>query len=55
MHKQAVLGEIYMWGVAGSFAIAGWRYDAVLLMKCVVVSLGVSLVARAFAPRSSQS
>ncbi len=45
---QAVLGEIYFWGVAGSFAIAGWRYNAALLMQCVVVSLGVSLVARAF-------
>ena len=50
---QAVLGEIYMWGVAGSFAIAGWRYDAGLLIKCVIVSLGVSLVARAFAPPKS--
>jgi len=48
---QAVLGEIYMWGVAGSFAIAGWRYDAGLLIKCVIVSLGVSLVAWAFAPQ----
>lgn len=51
---QAFLGEIYMWGAAVSFAIAGWRYDAVLLMKCVIVSLGVSLVARAFAPRSAK-
>jgi protein-S-isoprenylcysteine O-methyltransferase Ste14 len=45
---QAVLAEIYMWGVAGSFAVLGWRYNALLLTKCVVVSLGVSLVARAF-------
>ena len=48
---QAFLGEIYMWGVALSFAIAGWRYDAMLLIKCVIVSLGVSLMARAFAPQ----
>ncbi len=45
---QAVVGEIYMWGVAGSFAALGWRYNAVLLTQCVLVSLGVSLVARAF-------
>jgi len=45
---QAVLGEVYFWGVAGSFAVVGWRYNAFLLTKCVVVSLGVSLVARAF-------
>jgi protein-S-isoprenylcysteine O-methyltransferase Ste14 len=45
---QAVVGEIYMWGVAVSFAVLGWRYNALLLTKCVLVSLGVSLVARAF-------
>jgi protein-S-isoprenylcysteine O-methyltransferase Ste14 len=45
---QAVVAEIYMWGVAGSFAVLGWRYNALLLTKCVVVSVGVSIVARAF-------
>jgi hypothetical protein len=45
---QAVVAEIYMWGVAGSFAVAGWRYNAHLLVQCVLVSLGVSIVARAF-------
>ena len=52
---QAFLGEIYMWGVAGSFAIAGWRYDAGLLVRCVVVSVGVWLVARAFVLQKPQS
>jgi protein-S-isoprenylcysteine O-methyltransferase Ste14 len=45
---QAAMAEIYMWGVAGSFAVAGWWYNAFLLMKCAIISLGVSLVARAF-------
>jgi protein-S-isoprenylcysteine O-methyltransferase Ste14 len=45
---QAVVGEIYMCGVAGSFAAVGWRYDALLLTRCVLVWLGVSMVARAF-------
>jgi len=49
---QAILGEIYMIGVAGSFIVAGWSYDSGLLMKCVIVSLGVSIVARAFEPRT---
>ena len=44
----AVLAEIYMWGVALSFAVLGWQYNAHLLMRCVLVSLGVSLVAGAF-------
>jgi hypothetical protein len=44
---QAFLGEIYFWGVALSLAILGWRYNAALLIQCVVVSIGVSIVARA--------
>jgi protein-S-isoprenylcysteine O-methyltransferase Ste14 len=44
---QAVIGEIYMVGVAGSFAVAGWWYSALLLTRCVLVWLGVSMVARA--------
>ena len=44
---QAILGEIYFWGVAGSFAVAGWRYSEVLLLRCVLVSFGVALLARA--------
>jgi protein-S-isoprenylcysteine O-methyltransferase Ste14 len=45
---QAALGEIYMWCVAASFAVLGWRYNAWLLVQCVIVSLGISLVTRAF-------
>jgi protein-S-isoprenylcysteine O-methyltransferase Ste14 len=45
---KAVLEEIYFWGAAGSFAVAGWHYNALLLIKCVIVSLGVSLVVRGF-------
>jgi hypothetical protein len=44
----AFLGEIYMWGVVLSFAILGWRYNEILITKGVLISLGVSLIARAF-------
>jgi len=43
---QAALAEIFLWGVALSFAVLGWRYDAHLLVQCVLVSLGVALVTR---------
>ena len=42
------LGELYMWGVVVSFLLFGWRYNSFLIMQGVVVSLGLSLVARAF-------
>jgi protein-S-isoprenylcysteine O-methyltransferase Ste14 len=51
---RAVMAEIFMWGTAGSFAILGWRYDAQLLVQCVMVSLGVSLVVQAISmPRQA--
>lgn len=42
----AVAREIYFWGVAATFAVAGWLYNADLLVRCVLVSLGVGIVVR---------
>ena len=42
----AAVREIYFWGVAGSFAVAGWWYNAGVLAECVVVSAGVGIVVR---------
>jgi protein-S-isoprenylcysteine O-methyltransferase Ste14 len=47
----AFLGEIYMWGVVVTFAILGWRYNSILLIKGVLISLGLSLIVRALLPR----
>jgi protein-S-isoprenylcysteine O-methyltransferase Ste14 len=49
----AFLGEIYMWGVVLCFAILGWHYNAILITKGVLISLGVSLVVRGLMPRRS--
>ncbi|MEO6982114.1 MAG: isoprenylcysteine carboxylmethyltransferase family protein [Edaphobacter sp.] len=48
---SAFLGEIYMWGVVVTFAVAGWRYNAFVVIQGVIVSLGVSFIARAFLPK----
>jgi protein-S-isoprenylcysteine O-methyltransferase Ste14 len=47
----AVLGEIYMWGVAVSFIAFGWMFNSILILQGVFVSLGLSLVVRAFLPK----
>ena len=47
---QAFLGELYMWGVVIAFATVGWRYNSFLIIQGVVISLGTSLIARAFIP-----
>lgn len=49
---SALLGEIYMWGVAIAFIAVGYRYNAFLITQGVVVALGISLVARALIPKS---
>jgi protein-S-isoprenylcysteine O-methyltransferase Ste14 len=47
----AFISEIYMWGVFISFAVLGWRYNSFLIIKGVLISLGVSLIVRAFIPK----
>ena len=48
---MAFLSEIYMWGVVVSFATLGLRYNAVLILQGVLVSLGVSIVVRGLLPK----
>ncbi len=48
---RALLAEIFLWGMAASFAVVGWRYDADLLLRCVLVWFGVSLIVRAVQPQ----
>ena len=38
-------------GVAIAFASVGMRYNALLVTQGVMISVGVSLVARAFVPK----
>ena len=47
----AFLTEIYMWGVVLIFALMGYRYNALVLTRGVLIALGVSLIVRAFTPR----
>ena len=53
----AFLGEIYVWGVAITFGVAVYlafadgRYDTLLMIRGIIISLGVSIVARAFQPK----
>jgi uncharacterized membrane protein len=44
-----------MWGVFVSFVALGWRYNSLLIMQGVLVSLGLSLVVRAFLPKAEVS
>ncbi len=50
---QAILGESYMIGVVITLAGFGWDFNALPLLKGILISLGVSLVLRAFLPRTA--
>ena len=39
-----------MWGVVARLRWLGWRYNSLLIIQGVIISLGVSLVVRAFLP-----
>jgi hypothetical protein len=49
----ALLAEIYAIGITICFAILAWRYNAHLLLRCVIVCYGLSLVVRAIARPSA--
>lgn len=44
---HAVLSQLFEWGIAVSLVAVGWRYNEVLLLQCVLVSLGVSIIVKA--------
>ena len=50
---HAVLAEIFPIGVFVTLAFLSWRYDNRLMIKAILVSFGVSLVARALIPQVS--
>jgi protein-S-isoprenylcysteine O-methyltransferase Ste14 len=47
----AILAELYPIGVFVSLATLSWKYDNHLMVKAIIVSFGVSLVARALQPQ----
>ncbi len=44
---QALLAETYPVAITLCFAVLAWRYNARILVQCVLVCFGVSLVVRA--------
>jgi protein-S-isoprenylcysteine O-methyltransferase Ste14 len=57
--KQGILSELYMIGVALTFATVGWSrgfgWEGSILrvMQGIIIALGVSVVARAFIPKAT--
>lgn len=51
---QAVLGESYVVGAAITLACFGWSFNAMPLIRGILISLGISLVLRAFLPRAAK-
>jgi protein-S-isoprenylcysteine O-methyltransferase Ste14 len=47
----SILAESYYVSLTVCFAVLAWRYNAYLLIKCVIICFGASLVLRALVPR----
>jgi protein-S-isoprenylcysteine O-methyltransferase Ste14 len=50
---ESLLSESYTFAFACCFAVLAWRYEAQLLIRCILICFGLSLVTRAFLPRQS--
>jgi protein-S-isoprenylcysteine O-methyltransferase Ste14 len=46
---DALLAEVFPISFTGCFAVFSWRYNARILIQCLLVCYGLSLVGRAFA------
>lgn len=49
---EGLLGEVFTVGAALCMAVLAWRYQPELLDRCLLVCLGLSLVARALLPKN---
>ena len=49
----SLLAEIFPAGFALCLAVLAWRYEPLVLVKCLLVSFGLSLVLRAFLPKTA--
>lgn len=52
---DGTLTEIFQVGFALCFAVLAWRYDASILMRCLLICYGLSLVARAIQPAQARA
>ena len=54
-YRNAILSELFVVGSALSFIALGWNFNSTLLLKGILISLGCSIVARAFIPNALES
>src|SRR5262249_18902953 len=50
----SILAESYYVSFAVCFAILAWRYNAYLLIKCIIICFGASLIIRAILPQAAK-
>ncbi len=49
---RAILAELFPVGIFVSFATLSWQYNHSLMIRAVIVSFGISLIARALLPKN---
>lgn len=52
---QGIIGEIYVVGVAITFAVFGWQFNATTLTRGVLISLGAWFIVKALLPKPKET
>ena len=50
-YRSGLLSEIFVIGTALSFITVGWNFNSTTVLKGVLISFGLALIARAFIPK----
>ena len=54
-YRGGLLSEVFAIGIALSFITVGWNFNSTIVIKGVLISLGLALIARAFIPGITES
>lgn len=52
---QGIFGEIYFVGVVITFAVFGWDFNSMLMIRGVLISLGAWIIVKALLPRPKET
>ncbi len=54
-YRKGFLSELFVVGTALSFITLGWNFNSTLILKGILISLGLSLIAIAFIPKALET
>ena len=53
-YRSGLLSEVFVVGTALSFITVGWNFNSTVIIKGILISFGLALIARAFIPKVAE-